>query len=236
MKKVLLIATCLLLVTAVANAQSFSRSTSAPVKPPVLNYNPNPASITHSSDTSTITQFNSVSCNAGGLHTDNSYLRNFQLSTFDLEKGYNISSVDIAIEEATGAGGSQPLDVNLYSRDKPCADNTPFLFTDLTPVGSTSTTINDGPMQLINVPVSGKVGGDACLVVEIFTPDGQGAGNSLFIGSNPNGETDCSYLAALDCGVPDPLCTGSLGFPTMHVVMVVNGDEQPVELQSFEIE
>jgi hypothetical protein len=69
-------------------------------------------------------------------------------------------------------------------------------------------------------------------VVEFFTPDGNGQGNALWVGSNPNGQTAPTYLAAADCGVPEPLDTAVLGFPNMHWILVVNGDEggQPCEL------
>ena len=62
------------------------------------------------------------------------------------------------------------------------------------------------------------------LVVEIFPPDGQTAGNSFFIGSNNLGQTAPSYLAAADCGVPEPTNTATIGFPDMHIVMNVTGD------------
>ncbi|HSN55032.1 MAG TPA: hypothetical protein VLT32_10180, partial [Candidatus Sulfomarinibacteraceae bacterium] len=36
------------------------------------------------------------------------------------------------------------------------------------------------------------------------------------------------YLASVSCGLTDPLTFGSIGFPTVHIVMVVSGDEQVV--------
>jgi hypothetical protein len=61
-------------------------------------------------------------------------------------------------------------------------------------------------------------------VVEFFTPNGQAAGNLLWVGSNPDGQTSPTYLAAADCGVPEPTDTAALGFPGMHMVMNVTGD------------
>ena len=55
------------------------------------------------------------------------------------------------------------------------------------------------------------------LVVEVFTPNGQTAGNSFFIGSNALGQTAPSYLAAADCGVTEPTDTAAIGFPGMHI-------------------
>jgi hypothetical protein len=61
------------------------------------------------------------------------------------------------------------------------------------------------------------------LVVEVFTPDGESAGNLFFIGSNTAAESAPSYLSAAVCGVPTPTTTAGIGFPNMHVVMTVNG-------------
>jgi hypothetical protein len=61
------------------------------------------------------------------------------------------------------------------------------------------------------------------LVVEIFTPSGQGTGSSFFIGSNATPVSSPSYLAAPDCGVIQPVTVASLGFPSMNIVMNVYG-------------
>jgi hypothetical protein len=58
----------------------------------------------------------------------------------------------------------------------------------------------------------------------------------VFPGANNLPQTRPSYLAAADCGVNDPIDTAGIGFPDSHWVMVVHGDEVPVELQSFDIE
>ena len=47
----------------------------------------------------------------------------------------------------------------------------------------------------------------------MFTPEGQTAGNSFFIGSNAAGQTAPSYLAAAACGVTEPTDTAAIGFP-----------------------
>ncbi|MCO5207309.1 MAG: immune inhibitor A [Anaerolineae bacterium] len=176
--------------------------------------------ITHSA-TNNIVQFNSVSCNAGGLHTDNSYLRVFDLDSFGITDNFDVTEVEIGIEQALGATGSQPISVNLYTLTDP---NAPLTFGNLTPIGSTDTTVSDQSLTLWTASVTGTAPAGSVLVVEIFTPDGQTTGNSFFIGSNPDGQTGPSYLAAAACGVPEPLPTGDLGFPGMHIVMNVTGD------------
>ncbi|MCO5194516.1 MAG: S8 family serine peptidase [Anaerolineae bacterium] len=176
------------------------------------------------SATNNIVQFNSVSCNAGGLHTDNSYLRVFDLMSYGITDDFDVTEVEIGVEQALGATGSQPIDVNLYILTDP---NAPLTFGNLTPIGSTSTMVSDQSLSLWSTPVMGTAPAGSMLVVEIFTPDGQTTGNSFFIGSNPDGQTGPSYLAAAACGVPEPLDTAALGFPGMHIVMNVTGDTTP---------
>src|SRR6185295_11218531 len=52
------------------------------------------------SSSQAITPLNSVSCNDGIGHTDNSYFRAFTLSSFGIVGAFNVQSVDIGIEEA----------------------------------------------------------------------------------------------------------------------------------------
>ena len=176
--------------------------------------------ITHSA-TQNITALNSVSCNAGGLHTDNSYIRVFDLAAFGLPNGLDVTDVEFGIEQALGATGAQPVVVNLYIKTNPAL---PLTFANLTPIGSAGVSVTDQSLTILSVPVAGTAGPGSVLVVEVFTPEGQTDGNSFFIGSNADGQTAPSYLAAADCGVPEPTDTAALGFPNMHIVMNVTGD------------
>jgi hypothetical protein len=181
---------------------------------------------THRPDETTITEsvsqeiiaLNSVSCNAGGLHTDNHYLRAFDLPTFGIDADFAITSVDIGIEQALGATGTQPAEIRLYTLEGD------FLFANLTLIAEADVTVADQQLSIINMPVEGVIPAGSLLVVDFFTPNGQGAGNSLFVGSNNLGQTAPTYLAASDCGVPEPTPTGDIGFPNMHLVMNVTGD------------
>ncbi|HRI56725.1 MAG TPA: hypothetical protein PK170_06480, partial [Anaerolineae bacterium] len=176
--------------------------------------------ITHSTSQSIVTN-NSVSCNAGGLHTDNSYLRQFDLNAFGITDTYNVTQVQIGVEQAAGAGGSQPITVNLYTKINPAGALT---WANLTQIGTANATVSDQALTLLTVPVTGAAPAGSVLVVEVFTPNGQTAGHSFFIGSNAAGQTAPSYLAAADCGVVEPTDTAAIGFPGMHIVMNVTGD------------
>ncbi len=183
------------------------------------------AGITQSIDTETITVSNSVSCNGGGQHTDNHYLRRFDLDgDHGMLGGFDVSGVSFAIEQAISSGGAgQPLAVNLYTI--PAADA--LLFANLTPISSTDIVQADTTLSSVNVAVTGTVDDTVAsdLVVAIFSPDGQAAGHSFFIGSNANGETAPSYIAAPDCGLTEPTAMADVGFPNMHIVMTVLGEE-----------
>jgi len=175
--------------------------------------------ITHSTS-QVITTGNSVSCNAGGLHAENSYYRVFDLDTdFGIVNTFDVTAVQYGIETATGSGGTQPVSVKLYTL------NGVLNTANLTPIGNTTDNVPNQTGTIFTSLVNGSVPAGGVLVVEILTPDGQTAGNSFFIGSNAAGQTDPGYLRAPDCGVAQPTATGSIGFPNMHIVLNVIGNE-----------
>jgi hypothetical protein len=204
----------------------------------------NPQTITHSTSQA-ITSLNSVSCNNGIGHTENSYYRAFTLSTFGITNTFDVQSVDIGVEQASAGGGagsqspskfqkrgfssapsgggSQPITVKLYTSSSPFPTGFPG---SLTLIGQTDTTISDQALSIVNIPVTGSAPAGSELVVEILTPDGRPAGNLFFIGSNSAPETGPSFLRAPDCGVTTPTTTAAIGFPGMHIVLNVNGCEQ----------
>jgi hypothetical protein len=174
--------------------------------------------ITHSA-TQNIVSGNSVSCNAGGLHTNNSYLRAFDLGSFGITTDFDVVQVEVGVEQAIGATGSQPVTVNLYTWNP--AD--PFIFANFTQIGTANASVADQSLTILAVPVTGTAPAGSTLVVELFTPDGQTTNNSFFVGSNPDGQTAPTFLAAADCGVAEPTDTAAIGFPNMHMVMNVSG-------------
>ena len=210
----------------------------------------NPVTITHSSSQA-ITPLNSVSCNDGIGHTDNSYYRAFTLSSFGITTAFDVQSIDIGIEEASSnalgapkgapkraagkssishksktsapGGVGQPATVNIYTSNQPFPTGFPG---SLTLIGTAMINVADQTLTVINVPITGTAAAGSELVVEVFTPDGSAAGNLFFIGSNASAETGPSYLRAADCGVTTPTTTAAIGFPNMHIVMNVNGCPQ----------
>lgn len=161
---------------------------------------------------------NSVSCNAGGLHTDNRYFRAYDMTAF--AAGFDVCEVQVGIEQALGAGGTQPITVNVYANSGAAFPNG-----TLTLLGTASPNVADQSLTVLAVPLAASVpAGTTEMVLEVFTPSGQAAGNSFFIGSNNLGESGPSYLSAGDCGITAPTPTSSIGFPGMQIVLNASGD------------
>lgn len=175
-----------------------------------------PVTLTQSTSTA-ITQFNSVSCNAGGLHTDNSYWRSYNLATMGLPGPVTINNVTFGIEQA--AGGVQPVTVNLYTSAGAFPGGVRTL------VGTQTFNVPNQALTLFTgaftTPVT--VPNTAILVVELFTPSGQATGRSFFIGSNAAAQTGPSYISAAACGVAAPTDLAAIGFPNMHIILNLSG-------------
>ena len=173
-------------------------------------------SITQSTDTATITTGNSVACPAD----NDNYYRRFDLDgAHGITTDFTISDVDFGVESSTGNAGSQPIAVNLYSIPNASA----LTLANLTLVGSANINMADGAAFIQNVVVSGVVNGSTDdLVVEIIANDTTN-GTTFFIGSNGAGQTAPSFILSAGCGATEPTDIAGLGFPNMHIVMVVNG-------------
>jgi HYR domain/Secretion system C-terminal sorting domain len=171
-----------------------------------------PTTVTQNSSNTIVA--GSVSCNAGGVHTDNSYWRAFPLA---LSGPFTINSVQFGIElaNAVGVGTTQPVHVKIYTSAGA------FPAGVRTQIGATE--IFNVPDQTLSLytatfATGHTVPANAILVVEIFTP-ASGPGNSFFIGSNAAAETAPSYISAAACGIVNPVTVASLGFPNMHTVI-----------------
>jgi len=182
---------------------------------------PTSVTVTQSSSNA-ITALNSVSCNAAGLHTDNSYWRAMNLAPLGLTGALTISNVSFAIEQANaaGTGTTQPVTVRLYTQTGaafPGGTRTQIA-TQTFAVPDQAATIFTGAL---GTPVT--VAPTDIIVMEVFTPSGQAAGHSFFIGSNTAAQTGPSYISAASCGIANPTDLAAIGFPNMHVVMSFSG-------------
>ncbi len=200
---------------------------------------PGPASISQSASTAVVSGA-SVSCNAGGIHTDNSYYRAFTLSAFNPpldSTQFSIQSVTFGVEVANDGGGAgQPITLRLYDSSA----NPPTNATIGAALRTANATITDQSLTLYTMtPATPLVllNASDILAVEVFTPNGSAGSHSFFIGSNSAGQTGPSFIRAADCGISEITNLTGIGFPNMHIVMTVSGNNQlPVELQTITVQ
>ena len=169
------------------------------------------------STSSAITPLNSVSCNNGTGHTDNSYWRAFNMASVTGGHQYVVKAVAFGVESANN---TQPVTVRLYANNGGA-----FPAGTLTEIGAA--TVNIMPNQsgnVVTVPLGATVPPNTGeLVMELFTPDGTTAGNLFFVGSNKAPQSGPSYVSAAACEITTPTDLAALGFPNMHIVFHVLG-------------
>jgi hypothetical protein len=125
----------------------------------------------------------------------------------------------IEVANAAGVGTTQPVNVRVYTSAGA------FPGAVRTQVASQTFNIPDQNATLFTATFTTPpvVPGNAILVLELNTPDGQTAGHSFFIGSNASPETGPSYLSAATCGINTPTTTAAIGFPNMHIILNATG-------------
>lgn len=163
----------------------------------------------------------SVSCNTGGIHTDNSYWRAYNLTALSLPGTVTINSVQFGVEQATaGSGGSQTVTVRLYTQTTGV-----FPGGTRTQIYTQNVTVPDQQLGVMNVPLTTPptIPANSVLIMELFTPSGAAPlNNRFFIGSNTSAQSGPSYISAASCGIANPTDLASLGFPNMHIILNAN--------------
>ncbi len=168
----------------------------------------------------------SVVCNTASSSVyENSFYRAFDLyNTFNIYGDWVVTNIDLAIAIAqAGQNSSQEIFINLYSMSQ---YNSQIVLDSLTLLGSQSVMIADNQsnsvisVELLN-PVTIPDG--KTLVVEILIPDGTEDSNVLFLGSNNLGQSDYTYICALDCGVEFPTNISDVGYPDMMLILNIYG-------------
>ena len=128
-----------------------------------------------------------------------------------------VTSVSFGVESVNN---TQPVTVRLYTNS-----GAPFPGGTRTQIATSTISVSSaqsGTVVGVPLPVTLPAGVSE-LVMELFTPNGEAAGNLFFVGSNADPQTGPSYLSAADCGVTTPTDTATLGFPNMHIVFNVQG-------------
>lgn len=238
MKKIAILGIAMLLGAAVAPAAEFTTSGLPAGQSSSSQLTLTPVDITQSADLTVLAGYG-IACSGGGLITENHWLRRFKLAVdHGIFNQYDVSSVDIGVESVSiGSSGLPNAEARIYSVGTGAA----FTFANMTLQGTGVFQLTE-PDDLVvkSVPVTASFPDpvNVDLVLDFWGPDGQTEPNlwGIYPGANNLGQTAPSYLAAADCGVSEPTDAAALGFPSMHLVMVVRGDEVPVELQTFDVE
>jgi hypothetical protein len=164
----------------------------------------------------TITSGISISCkyNVSGYHAENHYWR-----AFSLTKDFNVTQIEIGVQQAAASSGSQPITVNVYENT---GGNFPAGVRTLK--GTASTSVPNQSLTILSVPVAANIASNTQMIIEIFVPDGQTAMNSFLVGTNEDGETGTSYFSAATCNISIVPYSNYNGHP---IVMNVIGCEGP---------
>ena len=187
-----------------------------------------------------------VSCNAGGLHADNHYYRAFDLcNNYGVTDNIDIRCITTAFNSAPGAA-TQPVRIRLNIDNNGGAvgplTGMVMIYEEEFQVGAVANESYNFILGTGFIDPDGTLAGSATtevgcldgetLVVEIFTPDGQAAGHSLFMAipdpAQTNPATDqigASYILAPACGLTNPIDMVGLGFPTNMWIMDVAWDD-----------
>lgn len=162
-----------------------------------------------------------VGCGANGPPATtaiNSWWRRFYFSEHSLSGTVQINNVTIASE----TGPVIPVVVNVYSIPSTATVDT-IPTAQLTLIGTGTGNVG-GALQTTTVPITGApldtAGKD--LVVE-YHVEASTLGR-LFPGANGSAETHPTFMSSATCGIATPTNVANIGagFPTFHLVMVVN--------------
>lgn len=182
--------------------------------------------ITHSASTDIVA--GSVACQGGGITSDNVYYRAFNLNDFGITTDWEVINVQLGWESLTVGPDGYPAVITIWENDPAF----PFPNTSPTVVAEIPVTLTgDMAGTLVDFEISGAVvSAGSELIVSIgwesdIIDDGGNGVAQVFIGSNAAGQTAPTYLSSNGCGINTPSDVTDIGFPNMHLIMTVTGQE-----------
>jgi len=226
MRKLFVVAVVLVALTGMVQAAEITLNPNPPTIPSGENTPNRAPNITQSVDPNTVAT-GSIACTAGGVASDNEFLRRFFLNAdHGITIQYTVTSVDAGIESTTDvAGNGIPVTVTTYS----IANGAAFTYANMTSMDANTVTLPDAiDLQILNWVVGGVILDPSAddLIIGLSWADVTDTGDyGIWPGSNAAGQTQPSYLASVGCGIADPMDIAGIGFPDMHLVFTVNGDE-----------
>ncbi|WP_157809507.1 PA domain-containing protein [Ulvibacter sp. MAR_2010_11] len=170
--------------------------------------------ITHSV-TQTINPGDGITCNTGGIANNNSFFRDFDLSTFGISGDFEVTSAEFGIETISS---NFPVTVNIYSIVGAWPGGA------LTLEGTTVYNAVPGDAgTVVSVPISATIPAGLHMIYELAIV-GNGS-TSFFLGCNLDGQTGPSWITAPDCGANTPTdLFAAFGLNNSFVMNIV-GDE-----------
>lgn len=177
--------------------------------------------ITQNTTPNVVSASGSVACaNTGaGITKDNAYYRAFKLSDYGIAYDYKVTNVAFGV---ASANMTFPVEVGLY--------NVAGTFPSgaLTLLGSANVNVsptNNGGMANTGTSLNQIISAGSTFVVKIFH-DGTTGFQAFYLGTNSGAQTGPSYFSSVECGVPNPIATGTgvlAGSPNAKWVMTVTG-------------
>jgi hypothetical protein len=172
----------------------------------------------------TIVANDGISCNttATGVISDNQYYRRFDMSTYNANNGFQVSSMTVGVELADSSTNNVPGDLLIYAIPHATAD--PFTVDDLgTAVASVPVNYFSPDGGLITTPISASIPAGSDMVIEASVDDG-GTGDAQFYpGANEEPELGPVYLTSEGCGITDPTPIGDIVGADLANIMFVHG-------------
>ncbi|MCZ6543115.1 MAG: hypothetical protein O6768_05575 [Planctomycetota bacterium] len=174
--------------------------------------------ITQSVDNVTI-DTGGVACAGGGITTENSWARAYDLALDIPGEAFAINCVEFAM---SNSGSDLMGTVTIYRDPDGGEPGSPM---DLVALGSKDFTLPGGTdLQLFQASFDPPVvaPADSTIVVTVDLPPSND-GFAVYAG-NMNGESGCTYLLSESCEINTYTCAGDIGFPDLHWVQTLRGD------------
>ncbi len=172
----------------------------------------------------TIVANNGISCNttATGVISDNQYYRRLDMSTYNANNGFKVSSMTVGVELADSSTSQVPGDFLIYAIPHATAD--PFMISDLgAPLATVPVNYFLPSGGLITAPISASIPAGSDMVIEASVDDG-GAGDAEFYpGANEEAELGPVYLTSAGCAVSEPTPVVDLVGSEYANIMFVHG-------------
>jgi hypothetical protein len=176
--------------------------------------------LSHSTNSTTVTAGNMVACGGGGFTNANQWAREYVLGGFGIVNPMQIANVTFGVETVNGANGQTTITVNFYTDPVP-TPGTISAFASLNFLGSESFNLPDRSTPhlityALNTPIN--VSPADKIIVEISTPNQTNQGN-FYLGSNTAAETSPTFLRSAACAITNHTTTTAIGFPNAHAIL-----------------